>query len=238
MTGISARVSARVLARRPDVAGRQALKLYGHAPPTARAHVAIRWVSCPFPAVAALVPRTGRVLEVGCGHGLFAAYLALQSGDRDVTGVDVDAGKIAVASRAAARARRAGAALEVAVAPSGRVPDGPWDAIVIVDVLYLLEPDAQRALLANCRAQLGPAGVLVVKEMGTEPRWKARWNLLQETLSVRVLGITEGNGLTFVPPATTAQWLQDLGLDVRARRLDRGRLHPHHVLVAAPAAHA
>jgi hypothetical protein len=80
--------------------------------------------------------------------------------------------------------------------------------------------------------------VLVVKDMSTRPRWKAWANQAQETLSVRVLRITAGSAhFTFVEPDQRARWLQAAGLvDVRSRRLDRGRVHPHHLLVGrAPA---
>ena len=96
-------------------------------------------------------------------------------------------------------------------------------------------------LLADCAAQLAPGGVLVVKDMATRPRWKARLNRLQETVSVRVLRITEGSpDFTFVGPDVRAGWLRDAMLTgVRARRLDRGRAHPHHLLLGrAPAAPA
>ena len=124
------------------------------------------------------------------------------------------------------------------MSPSGAVPAGPWDAVVLVDVLYLLDTAGQRALLADCAAQLAPGGLLVVKDMATRPRWKARLNRLQETVSVRVLRITEGSpDFTFVEPDVRAGWLRDAGLTgVRARRLDRGRAHPHHLLLGrAPA---
>jgi 2-polyprenyl-3-methyl-5-hydroxy-6-metoxy-1,4-benzoquinol methylase len=222
-----------LLDRRPDAAGREALALFGSAPLAARAHVRIRWATCPMPAVAAFVPRAGRILDVGCGHGLFSAYLALDSAERQVHGVDIDATKIEVARAAA---RRSADAFTADVARPGELPTGPWDAVAIVDVLYLLDEDEQRSLVTACRSVLAPGGVLVVKEMGTAPQWKARWNLLQETLSVRVLRITAGTSLTFVPPATVAGWLRDLGLAVESRRLDHGRLHPHHVLIGRDAA--
>jgi 2-polyprenyl-3-methyl-5-hydroxy-6-metoxy-1,4-benzoquinol methylase len=222
-----------LLDRRPDAAGREALALFDGAPLAARIHVRTRWLSCPMPVVAAVVPSRGRILEVGCGHGLFSAYLALDCAEREVHGVDIDASKIAVAREAA---RRSGGAFTADVAPSGELPAGPWDAIVIVDVLYLLDEAAQRELLTTCRLLLSPRGVLVVKEMGTSPRWKARWTLLQERLSVRVLRITAGASLTFVPPEITAGWLRDVGLRVQSLRLDRGRVHPHHVLIGTDAA--
>ena len=110
-------------------------------------------------------------------------------------------------------------------------PPGPWDAVAIVDMLYLLPAIEQRRLLAEAVAELAPSGLLVVKEMGTGPRWKYRWNTWQETLAVRVLRITEGSSFDFVAPAVMAGWLHDLGLTTTTRRLDRGRLHPHHLLV-------
>ncbi len=214
--------------RRPDAPGRAALALFRGAPLGVRVHTTVRWFSAPFPAIAVALPTHGRVLEIGCGHGLFSAYAALSAPGREVLGVDIDADKVAH-GRAAVQGVRG---LELDVAPDGAVPDGPWDAVVVVDVLYLLPAAAQRRLLTEAASRLAPGGVLVVKEMGTTPRWKARWNALQETLSVKVLRITEGSSFDFVPPATTAGWLTDLGLTVHARRLDAGRVHPHHLLVA------
>jgi 2-polyprenyl-3-methyl-5-hydroxy-6-metoxy-1,4-benzoquinol methylase len=218
------------VSRWPDAAARAALRAYRAAPPGDRLHVLIRWASCPFPPVVEVLPSEGRVLEVGCGHGLFSGYLAQRSPGLHVHGVDIDADKIAVA---AASEPSAGGRLDFAVGDSGSVPDGPWDAVVLVDVLYLLDEAAQRALLESCAAVLAPGGVLVIKDMATRPRWKARWNALQEALSVRVLKITEGSPeFVFTDPEERARWLVDAGLrDVRARRLDRGRLHPHHLLV-------
>lgn len=217
------------MSRLPDRAARAALRAYRTSPPGDRLHLLLRWASCPFAPVVDVLPRRGRVLEVGCGHGLFSTYLAERYPGTTVHGVDIDRDKIAVAAASAP----AGGRRSFAVAPSGQVPAGPWDAVVLVDVLYLLDAAGQRALLAECAGQLGPGGVLVVKDMAVRPRWKARANELQEAVSVRVLGITEGSrDFAFVPPAERARWLVDAGLvGVRSRRLDRGRVHPHHLLV-------
>ncbi len=220
--------------RRPTGAGRAALRAFRCLPLAARLHATVRWWSAPFPRIVAQLPTTGRVLEIGCGHGLFSTYAALSGPGRSVVGVDIDADKIALARRVAAALP--GVDLSFRTAPSGAVPGGPWDAVAIVDVLYLLPAAAQRRLLADAAAQLAPGGSLLVKEMSPTPGWKAAWNRWQETLSVSVLGITERDrsGPTpfdFVDPATTAAWLRDDGLWTAQLRLDRHRLHPHHLVI-------
>ena len=220
------------MSRRPDRAARAARAAYRGAAAADRLHVLIRWLSCPFAPVVDVLPRTGRVLEVGCGHGLFSTYLAQRVSGVQVHGVDIDADKVAVARRSSAGRPT------FAVAESGVLPEGPWDAVVLVDVLYLLDEAGQRALLESCAAVLAPGGALVVKDMSTRPRWKAWVNRAQETVSVRILRITAGSAhFAFVEPGRRAGWLRAAGLvDVRSRRLDRGRAHPHHLLVGRVAA--
>lgn len=203
------------------------LARYATEPLGTRLHTRVRWRSCPFEEVANAVPRGGRVLEVGCGHGLFSTYLALDDPARTVVGTDVDGDKI----RAAQRASTGLDNLSFAPAAPGALPDGPWDVIAIVDVLYLIDREGERELLHEAARRLVPGGVLVVKEMGTTPRWKFRWMALQERMSVQVLRITEGHELTFVPPDEVAAWMRDAGLvDITHRPLAAGHVHPHHLV--------
>lgn len=170
---------------------------------------------------------------MGCGHGLLACYLAMGEREREVVGTDVDGTKVDVARRAAARAATQGARVRFEPGPPGHLPSGPWSAVTIVDVLYLLGPDAQRDLLTRAAAMLAPGGVLVVKEMDRRPRWKLALVALQETLSVRILRITAGARIRFTRPSSFARWLADAGLQVESRAVDRGFPHPHHLLVAS-----
>ena len=216
-----------------SVSAGDVLGLYADQPRRVRSHVRVRWRTCPFPAVAAHVPDAGRILDLGCGHGVFSAYLALQSERRDVLGTDVDGDKILAARAAAgAAAARGRVNLAFAVADAEALPEGPWDAIVVLDVLYLLKPGRQESLLDRCARALAPGGLLVVKEVADRPRWKAAWNRIQETLAVRVLRITRGEKLWFLPPARHAGWLAARGLEVSEHPMHEGFLHPHHLIVA------
>ena len=212
--------------------GSQVLALFDHAPKRDRLHVRGRFRTCPVALVDAEVPRIGRVLEVGCGHGLVSAYLALSSHDRDVTGVDIDARKIAVASHAQSHADPDSAHLQFHHVGPGELPPGPWDAIVIVDVLYLLDRPAERALLDECVARLAPGGLLVVKETDISPRWKHWVAKAQEVVSTKLLRITAGSSLSFTPIAEIADHLRTRGLDVTTRRVDKGYVYPHALVVA------
>jgi 2-polyprenyl-3-methyl-5-hydroxy-6-metoxy-1,4-benzoquinol methylase len=237
--------------RRPTGAGRAALRAYRLLPIRARLHATVRWWSAPFAAVQAQVPPTGRILEIGCGLGLLCTYLALSRPTRSVLGVDIDPARIGQAQQVARTLPNLD--LDYGVAESGRVPAGPWDAILVVDMLYLLPAAQQRELLTAAAAELAPGGLVLVKEMSAAPRWKARLNRLQETLAVAVLGISArvepvaGNdepetawsrrtsAFDFVPPEEMAGWLEELGLSCSLTRLDRRRLHPHHLLVGRQA---
>jgi SAM-dependent methyltransferase len=211
-------------------AARAAFARYRHLPRSTRAHLTVRWLSCPLPAVAAEVPATGRVLDLGCGHGFLAHYLLAEGAGRDVHGVDVDAAKVAEARRAAARA--APAPTFDAVADGWQpAPGDRWDAIVIVDVLYLLGRDAGLALLAASARAVAPGGRLVVKEIDTHPRWKHRLAIAQELAATRLAKVTAGRTVAFLEPAAMTGTMADAGLAVRERPIGRGYPHPHLLLV-------
>jgi 2-polyprenyl-3-methyl-5-hydroxy-6-metoxy-1,4-benzoquinol methylase len=219
------------LFRRPDRVARQVLAGFRGASRRDRVHVRVRWATCPVPEIDAEVPTRGRILEVGCGHGLVSAYLARACAARDVVGVDIDERKLAVARAAAQRLPAGSGGLRFESSTDGVVPVGPWDAVVIVDVLYLLDTDHELALLDACAAELAPGGLLVVKETDVVPAWKHRIAKAQEVLATRVLRITAGDSLTFTPIAELAAHLADRGLQVAVRRVDAGYPHPHSLLV-------
>jgi len=219
------------LFRRPDRVARRVLALFRDAARRDRLHLRVRWATCPIAVVDAEVPTRGRVLEVGCGHGLVSSYLALACPTRDVVGVDIDERKLSVARAAAAHVVPGDGSLRFASSSDGAVPPGPWDAIVIVDVLYLLDPDHELALLDGCLAELAPGGVLVVKETDVVPRLKHAIAKAQELLATRVLRITAGEALSFTPITELAEYLADRGLAVSVRRVDAGYPHPHSLLV-------
>jgi 2-polyprenyl-3-methyl-5-hydroxy-6-metoxy-1,4-benzoquinol methylase len=207
----------------------RAVSAFADAPKGVRAHVRIRGRTCPFDELERLVPPAGHVLDVGCGHGLGSLVLALGSPTRDVFGVDIDADKIPHAVAAARQAHLGNVRFDV-VTPTWR-PDREYDAIVLVDVLYLLGRGPARQLLLDLCGALAPGGSIFVKEIDVEPRWKYQWARLQELAATRVARITEGEQVDFLPPLAIAEALVDAGLAVEHVPLHRRRLHPHHLVI-------
>jgi predicted unusual protein kinase regulating ubiquinone biosynthesis (AarF/ABC1/UbiB family)/SAM-dependent methyltransferase len=177
------------------------------------------------------VPLDGRVLEVGCGHGLLSAYLAISGAAREVVGVDIDQHKIDLAQAAARDLAPGEAHLRFARVEPGGFAEGRWDTIVIADVLYLLDAYDKRALLESMVDHLADGGSVVIKETDVLPRWKAAINRVQEYAATRVLRITQGATLDFEPAAALAAALERMGLDARVERVDRGYPHPHALIV-------
>ena len=152
---------------------------YRRLPLTGRAYAWARWAICPFSRVEPLVPREGPILDLGCGAGLFAHYLALRGPARRVWGMDQDHGRIAVARRLSAGVSN----LAFTCGDLRRTVLPPARAITLIDVLHhLAGPHHQSELLRACYQALAPGGLLLVKEIADRPRWKFAWNYLHDSL--------------------------------------------------------
>jgi 2-polyprenyl-6-hydroxyphenyl methylase/3-demethylubiquinone-9 3-methyltransferase len=213
----------------PDLAIRAALSQYRAQPRAIRAFVRARHLLAPLARVLAELPERGRLLDVGCGHGLFANALALGSPARDVLGIDPSSTKIAVA-------RASGAGIPNVRYLQGIVQDLPereFDAISILDVLYLLPVPEKLAVLRACRERIAPDGVLVVKTNDTRPTWKYRVARLQEQLMTG-FGLTMGHGLHFLSREQNAALLELAGFRPNTVVIPSWLPYPHVMFVSRP----
>ena len=169
---------------------------YRAAPFGARMFVHGRAFLSDLAVVERFVPRKGFIVDLGCGHGLFACLLREASATRRVLGIDLDPKKIEVARGAIRDTQwlRFEVGDIVAQAPP------KCDAITIVDVLYLLPFEQQEHVLRNAASALGEGGPVVVKaqERRADPRYAVTY--LQEVLTVSIFGLTKGGGERFYFP--------------------------------------
>ncbi|HEU5288612.1 MAG TPA: class I SAM-dependent methyltransferase [Candidatus Limnocylindria bacterium] len=174
----------------------RAVARYGKAPLGARLFVHGRAFLSDLAMVERYVPKKGFVVDLGCGHGLFACVLRESSPTRRVLGIDLDPRKIEVARSAIQDTQwlRFEVGDIVASAPP------KCDAVTIVDVLYLLPYETQEQVLRNAASALGEGGPLVVKaqERRVDPRYALTY--AQELVTVS-LGFTRGGRERFYFPS-------------------------------------
>jgi 2-polyprenyl-6-hydroxyphenyl methylase/3-demethylubiquinone-9 3-methyltransferase len=201
----------------------KALSLYRTLPLGVRLRTVIRANSCPMGAILRRVPDQGRLLEVGCGHGLFANEAALRSPRLSVLGIDPSESIRWAQATVGSRRNLAFHCRRVE-----EVCDSHFDTIAVLDVLYLVPRPFWPAFLGACRERLRPGGRLILKEVDTKPRWKFYKCLAQETISVRLLRITLGNQLAFASCHEMGRVLHEANFrDVTATDLGRGYSTPH-----------
>jgi 2-polyprenyl-3-methyl-5-hydroxy-6-metoxy-1,4-benzoquinol methylase len=172
-----------------------------------------------------LLPAEGRILDIGCGFGLWTAYFAQMSPARRITGVDRSDARIDVAKRVASRVGIDATFL------SGDVRDVPLDGAFagayVLDVLHHVPSNDQRALLVKLRDRLAPGGVLVIKDITTEPWLGLKFT---ELLDRAMVGPSEP--LAYRHHDDWRAMLEDLGFRVRVVRVPDVLPYPHVVIAA------
>ena len=173
----------------------RALARYRKAPIGARLFVHGRAFLSDLAVVERYVPKQGFIVDLGCGHGLFACVMRESSPTRRVLGIDLDPRKIEVARGAIQDTQwlRFEVGDIVAEAPP------KCDGVTIVDVLYLLPFEQQEQVLRNAATALGEGGSLIVKaqERKRDPRYALTY--AQEMVTVS-LGFTRGGHERFYFP--------------------------------------
>ena len=81
------------------------------------------------------IPKGARVLDIGCGVGAVARSIASRVDDSEVVGVDRDAGRLAEAKAAKNPANLKFVQADVC----DSLPEGPWQAVVLSNVLEHIE---------------------------------------------------------------------------------------------------
>ena len=113
-----------------------------------------------FPALDAVVPRHGFILDLGCGYGIATHWLAAFTDERAFLGVDYDEEKIRIAQCTAPEHPR----IRFEFQDILKFEYPPCDAILLLDVLHYWPPDKQQAILDKARRTLRPNGKLILRD--------------------------------------------------------------------------
>lgn len=125
------------------------------------------------------------LLDLGCGLGLLAHALRAGGVALAYRGVDIAAGKVARAQRAAARAALADATFEARDLAAGLPTHA--GSVAILDVLQFVPPEAQPVILDAAIAMLMPGARLVIRTGFDDGSARARTTRRIDVLS-RLVG--------------------------------------------------
>lgn len=182
-----------------------------------------------------------RLLDLGCGQGLLAAWL--KAADRCFAQGNwppawppapqaLSTRGIELRARDVQRARRAlGPESDVAHADIRSASFGDADAVVILDVLHYMAPEAQRSVLQRVRAALPPRGLLLLRvgDAAAGLRFHyGRWN-------DQLVMLLRGHSLARQHCRTVAQWrtlLRECGFDSEAKPMSQGTPYANVLLIA------
>ncbi len=203
---------------------RDAIRLYSDQSFGIRLFVRVRHLLCPLEILENWIPKEGDILDLGCGHGLFTNYMALRAPYRNILGVDPSVKKIKVAKMAGSKVSNVHYIL-------GDINDilenKCFDAITIVDVLYLLPVAKQKEILRACYRMLKKSGILVLKTQDTKPLWRFVWTYIQEMVMVNAKLTLGDRKLHFLPAKKTRQFLEEAGFLVEYHKLPTRIFYPN-----------
>ncbi len=108
-----------------------------------------------------LIPKEGRIYDLGCGYGLMTLMLKLRCDGRNIISIDLDELKISTAQNTFLAKELE---LNFRVADIVQFQPEAARAVIISDVLHYLTPNEQEIVLENSINGLGPDGVLLIRD--------------------------------------------------------------------------
>lgn len=195
-----------------------------------RLHVYGRWILCPFPRLLEHIPQEGFHLDVGCGHGLLLTLMRRRNPAQALKGIDVSPQKIEQAKRIVS------SNICFETYDIRDIEPASFDSISVVDVLYLLSASQKLDFLKACYSALRQGGKLIIKEVSKVSGWKSLFAFLQEFASVKILHITQGEEIHFLPIQGMASLIAEAGFgSPDVRYIGRGYPYSHTLFVSCKA---
>lgn len=186
----------------------------------------IRFWDAPFVEVNDLIPKQGTIIELGCGEGLFANFLALTAFQRNVIGVDIDKARIEQAQRGLKNTSFIH--LDALKMKMPRV-----DAIVCMHLLHHLSSyKDQETLLIKCSQALVKGASLVIVEVEPKISWKYLITWLTDHFLVPWL--FEKRLYSPIYFRKASEWkslVTDIGLSCKITSAQRGKPFTHIIIL-------
>jgi SAM-dependent methyltransferase len=125
-----------------------------------------------------------RVLDIGCGFGLFGCYFSALYPEIEYCGYDMNPKRVAMAQKTAARLGLKNATFHCGDARQLTIED-QFDAILMVDLMHHIDDSSKEKLVAVCAQHLADEGRLIIKDVTTHPHFKIGFTWALDVLMTR-----------------------------------------------------
>ncbi|MES2830996.1 MAG: methyltransferase [Pseudomonadota bacterium] len=193
-----------------------------------------------------LLPPCARIVDIGCGQGLLAAWLKAAKTLQDrgywpaglppapdpisIHGIELMARDVARARAALGDANQM--ALRFTVGDMCDVDFGQADAVVILDVLHYVDVAAQNEVLRRVRDTLTPNGRLILRVGDANGGWPFRFSVWVDHAVTFARGHRHSQ-LHCRPLSAWQATLAELGFSVRTIPMNQGTPFANILLVGA-----
>jgi len=170
----------------------------------ARCYVVLRWMLSHFEEMERHIPNQAKVLDVGCGYGLFANFISLKSDKRCVIGLDNSHKRISIASRSSGNRKNLSFV-------EGDIVKGDitsYDVISFSDVLHHFSYNLQKELFEKIYKQIKPGALVLIKELDTKPFVKYFISYMLDTI------LYLGQTICYRSASSWKNMLNEIGFDV------------------------
>jgi 2-polyprenyl-3-methyl-5-hydroxy-6-metoxy-1,4-benzoquinol methylase len=131
------------------------------------------------------LPDTGRVLDIGCGFGLFSQYYAKRFPDLHILGIDINANRIDMARRAAKKLGLRNVDYEIADVTAFRGA-ADFDGAYMLDIAHHIPRVALQPLVEQIYTVLNLGCRFLIKDVNTTPAAKLWFTyLLDKAIDVK-----------------------------------------------------
>lgn len=186
----------------------------------------IRFWDAPYLEVEKIVPKAGKIVDIGCGEGLFSNFLGLMSGGRKVLGVEINRNRLKIADRGVKNV-----GFEWGDATKFKFKNA--DCVVLFHLLHHISSfKDQEKTLGLCYDGLKKRGRLIVVEVDVKPTFKYFLSWATDHFLVPML--FEKRLYSPIYFRKRQEWiklLKSYGFDVSWKLAEKGKPFSHIVFV-------
>lgn len=141
----------------------------------------IRVWDAPYQEIEKLVPKSGRIIDLGSGDGLLVNYLGIASSNRDILGIEMNKDRLKESNKGLKNVKfKHGDILKVKM--------GKVDSIILIHVLHHLPSyESQLMILEACRKNLNINGKLIIAEIIHKPFLKYLFTFITDVFILPII---------------------------------------------------